>query len=394
MAIRHQLAVYSPIPAAGPMYAAGAALRLARDPRPALIDLLRREYDASEVLLTGSGTQALQVAIVNAVRRARADRPAVALPAFSCFDVAAAAVGAMVSAALYDLDPETLGPDLGSLERVLASGVRVAVIAPLYGMPAEWDTIGELANRYDVILIEDSAQGHGAAWRAAPLGALGDISTLSFGRGKGWTAGCGGAVLARRGCSIDAAMLAPCAAGAEARTIAALAAQWTLGRPPVYGIPHSIPSLALGETVYHPPVPPAELPRAAAAAALHAFDASRAEAAHRRENAQWFLDRLAGNDRLRPIRALVDAAPGYLRLPIKFAGGIARMSRPERAIALGVAQSYPRSLVELAPNVTGPEKRWPGTDELVRDLVTLPVHSRLTPIERDEVVRMLQEKPR
>jgi dTDP-4-amino-4,6-dideoxygalactose transaminase len=394
MAIRHQLAVYSPISLGAPMRGVAAALRLTRDPRPALTELLRREFAASDVLLTGSGTQALHVALENAVRRGGPKNPTVALPAFSCFDVASAAIGAGVSAALYDLDPDTLGPDLESLERVLASGARVAVIAPLYGMPVDWDAIGALANRYDTILIEDSAQGHGASWRGKPLGTIGEISTLSFGRGKGWTGGRGGAVLIRREGSLDASAVASPGASKEAGSVVGLLAQWTLGRPAVYGIPYSIPALGLGETTFHPPVPPTTIPRAAAAAVLRAFASSQREAERRRENARWFLERIPGDEGVQSIRVIDGAVPGYLRLPIRVPGGMTGIEESARASALGVAQSYPRSLVDLAPRLTGPERAWPGGELLARDLVTLPTHSRVTPVERDEIVRILQRKPR
>jgi len=393
MAIRHQLAVYSPVPIGAPLRGVAAALRVTTDPRPALIDALQRDFDATSVVLTGSGTQALQVAIAHAVRRAGGET-SVALPAFSCFDVASAAIGANVSTSLYDLDPGTLAPDLASFERVLSAGARVAVVAPLYGMAVDWDALETLAIKYGTILIEDAAQGHGATWRGRPLGALGEISTLSFGRGKGWTGGGGGAVLFRRGNLADSATPDAPRTAVEARTLAGLVAQWTLGRPSVYGIPHSIPALGLGETTFHPPVTPTDITRGAAAAALHGARASREEAARRRENARWFRERVPQCDWIRSIRPTPGAAPGYLRLPIRFARGLSAMASPTRPLALGVAPSYPSTLADLAPGRTGPERRWPGADELARDLVTLPTHSRLTGAERDEIVRMLHQKPR
>ncbi len=107
-----------------------------------------------------------------------------ALPAFTCYDIASAAVGAGVRVALYDVDPDTLGPDPASLERVLAAGAGAVVAGPLYGVPLEWDALRALADRHGALLIEDAAQGHGASWRGRPLGSLGDLSVLSFGRGK------------------------------------------------------------------------------------------------------------------------------------------------------------------------------------------------------------------
>lgn len=176
--------------------------------------------------------------------------------------------------------------------------------------------------------------------------------------------------------------------------MAGLLAQWTLGRPAVYGIPHSIPALGLGETTFHPPAPPTTMPRVAAAAVLRAMPLSREEAERRRENAAWFLEQIPQNEDVRFIRPLKDGTPGFLRLPLRISGGIEGVTQPSRALTLGIAPSYPRTLVELAPRLTGPEQRWPGAEQLARDLVTLPTHSRLTPVERDEIVRVLHVKPR
>jgi dTDP-4-amino-4,6-dideoxygalactose transaminase len=256
-------------------------------------------------------------------------------------------------------------------------------------MPVDWESLEALASQHGAMLIEDSAQGHGAAWRGTPLGALGEISTLSFGRGKGWTGGGGGAVLVRRRASLDSTQVARSGTAKEGSTVVGLLAQWTLGRPAVYGIPHSIPALGLGETTYHPPVPPTTMPRVAAAAVLRAAGLSRKEADRRRENAAWFLDRIRQNEDVRFIRPLKDGTPGYLRLPLRVSGGMGGITQPSLALKLGIAPSYPRTLVELAPRLVGPERTWPGAEQLARDLVTLPTHSRLTPVERDEIVRAL-----
>ena len=217
--------------------------------------MLRREYSADEVLLCGSGTQGLQLAI-QCARDEIGRQVAVALPAFSCFDVASAAIGAGGPVILYDLDPPSLSPDLESLDRALAAGARIVVVAPLYGVPVDWDAVEDLASTYGAMLIEDAAQGHGATHRRRPLGSLGEISTLSFGRGKGWTGGSGGAVLFRRGRRAARTVgLSGSGAGSSLKTAMVLAAQWALGRPSVYGLPRRLP-LELGETVYHEPRAP------------------------------------------------------------------------------------------------------------------------------------------
>jgi len=168
------------------------------DARPVLAKNLCRIYDADEALLVDSGTHALQLAISLAMRITRAPN-VVALPAYTCFDAATAAVGAGARIMLYDVDPETLSPDMESFERAMSSGAGVAVVSPLLGIPVEWAALESCAARYGTLLIEDAAQGFGAALNEKPLGAHGRLSVLSFGRGKGWTGGLGGALLAREG---------------------------------------------------------------------------------------------------------------------------------------------------------------------------------------------------
>src|SRR3982074_3362413 len=102
METRPQLLAYSPITARASLVAVAQALCLGDDPRPRLRALLEREYGARSVLLCGSGTQALTMAMREARKRVDPAAP-VALPAFSCFDVATATVGADAGIMLYDL---------------------------------------------------------------------------------------------------------------------------------------------------------------------------------------------------------------------------------------------------------------------------------------------------
>jgi dTDP-4-amino-4,6-dideoxygalactose transaminase len=378
MHLRHQLAVYSPIPVRALAAATAAALGGNRDCVEQLDAVLRREYAADEALLCGSGTQALQLAI-ECARDEIGRQATVALPAFSCFDVASAAVGAGGPVMLYDLDPLSLSPDLESLERTLAAGARVVVVAPLYGIPVDCDAIEDLASSHGAILVEDAAQGHGATHRRRPLGSLGDISTLSFGRGKGWTGGSGGAVLFRRG-RRSSRQIRAAVSSANLKAATVLAAQWGLGRPSLYGIPQSIPGLELGETVYHPPREATAISRASAAALLVSRDTSEEEAERRRENAQTLRAHIAGHPGLREVASTAaSSTPGYLRFPVLAAQGLGGFGDASGGGVgrLGVAASYPKELGELpalAPLLVG-DTRMRGAARLVHELVTLPVHS-------------------
>jgi len=254
--LRQQLPVHSPITLQSIWKAAEEAILTGSDAQNDLRVLLAQEYAAEQTLLFGSGTQALQVAICLALRET-GDSP-VALPAFSCFDVGAAAVGARAQIRLYDLDPNTLGPDLDSLARVLDRGTRVVVVAPLYGFPVDWASMDGVLALHDAVAIEDAAQGYQARWRGRPLGTLGPMSVLSFGRGKGWTGGAGGALLLRGTGARDVARLSLDRRGLldELRVLGMLTAQWLFGRPEIYWLPTAVPWLGLGETIYRDPTPP------------------------------------------------------------------------------------------------------------------------------------------
>jgi perosamine synthetase len=390
--IRHQLPAYSPVSAKAALLAAGQLSGLGEDPRPALRALLQREYGAGSVVLCGSGTQALTLAIQEARKRVNAKAP-VAIPAFSCFDVASAAIGADALVSLYDLDPDTLGPDLESLEQVLRAGARVVIAAPLYGVPVDWKALTDLTKQYEAVLIEDAAQGHGASWNGKRLGSMGKIAILSFGRGKGWTGGTGGAILISdsAGDFSTGGFLEPEFSQRVGIAIR-VTAQWALARPDIYGLPLSIPALRLGETTYLPPRPMRAMTRVAAATLLATHDASRKEASVRQSNAKAVVAAIAGSARVKSIPTRVCPTAGYLRLPVRIQGGMASFPNVQRALQLGIAPSYPMSLAalpQLAGRLVATYGAWPGAQTLVRELVTVPTHSRLRADEVSEIIGIL-----
>jgi hypothetical protein len=395
---RQQLPAYSPLSAGAIGQAFVHGLGPGMDGQADLRAALLHDFRADQAMLFGSGTEALRVAL-RAAKRALPDA-VVALPAFTCFAVASAAVSEQARLRFYDLDPSTLAPDLESLEQVLERGARIVVVSPQYGFPVDWDAIASLLAQHGAIAIEDAAQGDHAAWRGRPLGSLGPISVLSFGRGKGWTAGSGGALLLRNqtpwsGLS-DGLTELPAKRGrraAELRALGELTAQWALGRPECYAIPHAIPWLRLGETVYRAAPSPGPMTRAASACLATTRAAAAREAAVRRATAAAFLFAIGAGLSVQPVRPLPGATPGYLRLPLRLARGLRGFSDPEAALRLGLAPSYPSVLAavpQVRPWIAGETPRSPGADELVRTLCTVPTHSQLTDDERARMIRLLQ----
>src|SRR2546425_3385750 len=391
--LRQQLPVHSPITLQSIWKAAEEAIRAGSDAQNDLRVLLAQEYAAEHTLLFGSGTQALQVAIRLALRQT-GDSP-VALPAFSCFDVGAAAVGARAQIRLYDLDPNTLGPDLDSLARVLDRGTRVVVVAPLYGFPVDWASMDGVLALHDAVAIEDAAQGYQARWRGRPVGTLGPMSVLSFGRGKGWTGGAGGALLLRGTGARDVARLSLDRRGLldELRVLGMLTAQWLFGRPAIYWLPTAVPWLGLGETIYRDPTPPRPMTLAAPACLAALREAAAREAAARRKNGRLLMAALGSHTQVRIVHIHRDAEPGFLRLPVRLPRGLAGFENPQQALRLGILPSHPSVLAgipQVRARLDRLDDRWPGGEELSRSLFTVPTHSLLTERERREVTGMLQ----
>ena len=152
---------------------------------------------ASEAVATANGTTALHAALeavgvepgsnvvttpFSFVASANAIRLAGGVPVFA------------------DIDPETYTLDPNAVEECLRDrdNVDAILVVHLYGLPADMAPLRDLAEEYDVPLVEDAAQAHGATYRGEPVGALGDVACFSFYPTKNMTTGEGGMVTTDR----------------------------------------------------------------------------------------------------------------------------------------------------------------------------------------------------
>lgn len=92
-----------------------------------------------------------------------------------------------------DLNTYNINPEL--IEQAITSKTKAIMVVHLYGQAVEMEKIWKLAEKYNLKIIEDSAQAHGAIYKGRRVGNLGDASGFSFYPGK--NLGClgdGGAV--------------------------------------------------------------------------------------------------------------------------------------------------------------------------------------------------------
>jgi dTDP-4-amino-4,6-dideoxygalactose transaminase len=96
-----------------------------------------------------------------------------------------------------DVDPDTYTLDAAAVEdAVHRHDGEVEAVMPvhLYGLPADMDPILDVADDHDLVVVEDAAQAHGAAYRGDRAGSLGDAACFSFYPTKNMTTGEGGMV--------------------------------------------------------------------------------------------------------------------------------------------------------------------------------------------------------
>lgn len=77
-------------------------------------------------------------------------------------------------------DPATFGIDVSRIEAALTPRTRAIMPVHLYGQPCNMTAILEHARRYNLIVIEDNAQAHGALWGRQKTGSFGHINATSF----------------------------------------------------------------------------------------------------------------------------------------------------------------------------------------------------------------------
>jgi len=95
----------------------------------------------------------------------------------------------------WNMDPELLEEAIK--DRISKTGKKPKAIVPvaLYGMPYKIDRIIEIANKYEIPVIEDAAEGFGSKWEGRMLGTFGKFGVLSFNGNKMITTSGGGALI-------------------------------------------------------------------------------------------------------------------------------------------------------------------------------------------------------
>lgn len=151
-----------------------------------------RRYGFRKTLLTSSCTDALEMC---ALLLDLKDGDEILVPSFTFVSSANAFVMHGAKVVFVDCEDSTPNIDPTKLEPLISERTRAIVVVHYAGISCDFDPIFELAQRHNLVIIEDAAHAIDASYRGRPLGGLGNLATLSFHETKNITSGEGGLLI-------------------------------------------------------------------------------------------------------------------------------------------------------------------------------------------------------
>lgn len=147
-------------------------------PNVAAFEKAFAEYCSTKYCIAvDNGTCAIQLAMI-ALGIGAGDE--VIVPAHTFIATAAGVAMANATPVFVDADPEHWQLDPEQIEARISPRTKAVIAVHLYGQPAKIERIAEICKKHGLLLIEDSAQAHGAHVNGRRIGSFGEISCFSF----------------------------------------------------------------------------------------------------------------------------------------------------------------------------------------------------------------------
>ncbi len=153
---------------------------------------IEKELNCLKALLTHSCTAALEMSAVLSDIHAGDE---ILMPSYTFVSTANSFVLRGGKPIFIDIRPDTLNIDENLIESAVSEKTKCIVAVHYAGVGCEMDKISEIGNKYNLLVIEDAAQGILSTYKGRPLGTIGDIGCLSFHETKNIISGEGGAIL-------------------------------------------------------------------------------------------------------------------------------------------------------------------------------------------------------
>ncbi|HEY9526815.1 MAG TPA: DegT/DnrJ/EryC1/StrS family aminotransferase [Anaerolineales bacterium] len=356
----------------------------------------REYFGVKHVWFVSSGKAALSI-ILQALCRL-SGRQKVVIPGYTCFSVPSAIIRARLSVVLCDVNPMSFDLDFDQLRHVADSEVLCVLATHLLGIGVDVPRIVELCRQRGIFVVEDVAQAFGGNRDGAPFGSMGDVSFLSFGRGKNITCGSGGAILSNDDRIGEA--VAREYAQLHEESLFGMLTNWLevavtqlLINPSLYWLPVGLPFLKLGETKFYRDFPVTRMDPVRAGLLRRWRERLAHSTSSRVSHAEQELRSLD----LRTVQTIKPSGRGhsvYLRLPVLMRSrqekeAVCRMSVQQ---GLGLSSLYPSSVQQIAELREALSSQSAPQSTMIADrLVTLPTHELLSKNDLARICRVINE---
>ena len=261
-----------------------------------------------------------------------------------------------------DIDPETFTIDPSKIEEAITDKTKAIMPVQLYGQSADMDAIMKIAKEQDLIVIEDAAQAHGAEYNGVKVGNLGDMACFSFYPTKNMTTSEGGMITTNNEEFAENAKIYRAHGSA---------------------------------TKYHHDVLGYNFRMTDIGAAIGIEQLKKLESFNdkRIENAKYLNEALADCDLIETPVVKDGYKHVYHQYTIKVKDG-KRDELSDYLIENGIGNGiyYPIPLYNqvLYTNM-GYNQSLPVTDEIVKDVLSLPIHAKLTKFDLDLIIKTIKD---
>ncbi len=153
---------------------------------------MENKFNVEKVLLTTSCTHATEMtAILTDIK----EGDEVIAPSFTFVSTVNPFVLRGAKIVFIDINPKTMNIDENLIEAAITEKTKAILPVHYAGVACNMDKIMEIAKKYNLIVIEDAAQGVMSEYKGKPLGTIGDYGCFSFHETKNYSMGEGGALL-------------------------------------------------------------------------------------------------------------------------------------------------------------------------------------------------------
>lgn len=157
-----------------------------------VIDLMKNNHGFNSVFLTPSGTAALEMGALLANIEPGDE---VILPSYTFSSTVNSIVLFGAIPIFCEVDPKTMNIDPNRIEKMITSKTKMIISIDYAGVSCNIKEIMKIANKYNIIVMQDCAQSYGSYYNGKACGTEAHLSTFSFHETKNFNAGEGGALI-------------------------------------------------------------------------------------------------------------------------------------------------------------------------------------------------------